>query len=147
MSGDYFNAFCYGYMIKDTVIVFFAHLIDFVYEEYVISSPKKQPAAEAVILITETGMTEQKYSFVWSQFNHYVHKFQCAIDKHVSRVERVYLYSAFFVLYFWLVITACKFSTRIAFVIIYLMSFFCTRQQILCCFSCVRLIIVMVAAS
>ena len=97
MSGDYFNAFCYGYMIKDTVIVFFAHLIDFVYviEEYVISSPKKQPEAEAVILITETGMTEQKYSFVWSQFNHYVHKFQCAIDKHVSRVERVYLHSLF----------------------------------------------------
>ena len=147
MSGDYFNAFCYGYIIKDTIIVFFAHLIDFVYEEYVISSPKKQPAAEAVILSTETGMTEKKYSFVWSQFNHYVHKFQCAIDKRVSRIERVYLYSAFIVLYFLLVITACKFSTRIAFVIIYLMSFFCTRQQILCCFSCVRLVIVMVIAS
>ena len=144
MSGDYFNAFCYGYIIKDTIIVFFAHLIDLVYEEYVISSPKKQPEAEAVILSTETGVTEEKYSFVWSQFNHYAHKFQCAIDKHVSRV---YLYSAFIVLYFLLVITACKFSTRIAFVIIYLMSFFCTRQQILCCFSCVRLIIVMVAAS
>ena len=64
---------------------------------YVISSPKKQPAAEAVILSTETGVTEEKYSFVWSQFNHYAHKFQCAIDKHVSRV---YLYSAYCFVFF-----------------------------------------------
>ena len=150
MSGDYCNAFCYGYIIKDAIIVFFAHLIDLVYEEYVISSPKKQPAAEAVILSTETGVTEEKYSFVWSQINHYVHKFQCAFDKHVERISDqvfVYLYSALFVLYFLLVITACKFSTRIAFVIFYLMSFFCTHQQILCCFSCVKFIIVMVVAS
>ena len=53
-------------------------------------APKKQPAAEAVILSTETGVTEEKYSFVWSQFNPYVHKFQCAIDKHISRAE-IYL--------------------------------------------------------
>ena len=89
MSGDYFSAFCYGYIIRDFVSQLFAQIIEDVYEVCRINTqqlPKKQPASETVILSMETSVTEEKYTFVWSQF---VHKFQCAIDKHIFRAQRI----------------------------------------------------------
>ena len=84
-SGDYFNIFCYGYIEKHILNIIIATIIENLYAVYKMNAqqpPKKQPAAEAVILSTETGVTEKKYSFVWSQFNHYVDKFRCAINIH-----------------------------------------------------------------
>ena len=135
MSGDCFNVFCYGYTIKDFVSLLFAKIIEEVYEVNSQQPPKKQPEAEAVILNTETGMTEEKYSFVWSQFNHYAHKFQCAIDKHISlyRAERILsqvdMYASlilFFLVCCFIILLVNMFSMCIC---IYLLSFFCTHQQ------------------
>ena len=70
MSGDYFNVMCYGYIIKDFTLIFSDSTINHLYTQYIFYTqqpPKKQPAADTVILSTETGVTEEKYSFVWSQ--------------------------------------------------------------------------------
>ena len=144
MSGDCFNVFCYGYTIKDFVNLLFAKIIEEVYEINSQQPPKKQPEAEAVILSTETGVTEEKYSFVWSQLNHYAHKFQCVIDKHISiyRAERILrqvdMYASLIVLFF--IIILCCFIILLVYmfsmcICIYLLSFFCTRQQSKQCFK------------
>ena len=142
MSGGYFNVFCYGYITKDFVSLLFAQIKEDIYEVYNSQqpAPKKQPETEAVILSTETGVTEEKYSFVWSQFNHYVHKFQCAICKHISRAE-IFLCQvdknmyvnliALLNIFVSIIILVYKFSMRIC---IYL-SFFYNRQQSLHCFE------------
>ena len=60
---------------KHIIDIIIAKIIENLYAVYKINAqqpPKKQPAAEAVILSTETGVTEKKYTFVWSQFNHYI---------------------------------------------------------------------------
>ena len=142
ISGDYFNVFCYGYITKDLVSLLFAQIKEDIYEVYNSQqpAPKKQPAAETVILSTETGVTEEKYSFIWSQFNHYVHKFQCAIDKHISRVDiflsQVSKYMITYVLLMMflhiLILLVYNVSMRIC---ILLLSFFFTRQQSLHCFK------------
>ena len=137
ISGDYFNVFCYGYITKDFVSLLFAQIKEDIYKVYNSQqpAPKKQPAAETVILSTETGVTEEKYSFVWSQFNNYVHKFQCAIDKHISRAEKILsqvdknmyvILIALLIIFVLIIILVYKVSMRIC---IYLLSFFYTRQQ------------------
>ena len=140
ISGDYFNVFCYGYITKDFVSLLFAQIKEDIYNSQQ-PAPTKQPAAEAVILSTETGVTEEKYNFVWSQFNPYVHKFQCAIDKHIPRAE-IFLSQvdknmyvtliALLIIFVLIIISVYKVSMRIC---IYLLSFFYTRQQSLHCFK------------
>ena len=86
-------------------------------------------------------MTEEKHSFVWSQLNHYVHKFQCAIDKHISSAEiflsqvdkNMYVNLIVFLnIFVSIIILVYKFSMCIC---IYLLSFFYNRQQSLHCFK------------
>ena len=143
ISGDYFNVFCYGYITKDFVSLLFAQIKEDIYKVYNSQqpAPKKQPAAETVILSTETGVTEKKYSFIWSQFNHYVHNFQCVIDKHISRAEiflsqvdqNIYVnLIALLHIIVLIIILVYKFSMCIC---IYLLSFFYTHQQSLHCFK------------
>ena len=70
MSGDYFNVLCYGYIIKDFTILISYFAVEHLYTQYIIYTqqpPEKEPADETVILSTETSVTEEKYSFVWSQ--------------------------------------------------------------------------------
>ena len=89
ISGDLFNIFCYGYIIKDLVSHISNAIIEVVYilyEEYEHQQSQKQPVSEAVILSTETGVTEEKYSFVWNKF---AHEFQRTLDKHISRAEHL----------------------------------------------------------
>ena len=131
------NVFCYGYITKDFLSLLFAQIKEDIYNSQQ-PAPKKQPAAETVILSTETGVTEEKHSFVWSQFNHYVHKFQCAIDKRISRAE-IFLsqvdknmYVKLLIIFVLIIILVYKVSMRIC---IYLLSFFYTRQQSLHCFK------------
>ena len=142
MSGDYFNVFCYGYIIRDFVSQLFAQIIEDVYEVYKINTQQPPKKQQTVILSMETSVTEEKYTFVWSQF---VHKFQCAIDKHIFRAQRImsqldkkkYVKSiALFLIGFVIIILVYKLSMYIC---IYLMSFFCTHHLIMCCLSCFKI--------
>ena len=142
MSGDYLNVFCYGYIIRDFVSQLFAQIIEDVYEVYKINTQQPPKKQQTVILSMETRVTEEKYTFVWSQF---VHKFQCAIDKHISGAQRImsrlgkkiYVKSiALFLICFVIIILVYKLSMYIC---IYLMSFFCTRHLIMCCLSCFKI--------
>ena len=150
MSGDYFNVLCYGYIIKDFTILLSYLTVEHLYTQYTFYTqqpPKQQPAADTVILSTETGVTEEKYSFVWSQFNKHVHKFRTAIDKYVSTAEKtvsqLQLYKYFvycmyvcawgccFLLIPFLIL--CAFYLCIIKFIRCLMSVCCTKQQIAKC--------------
>ena len=150
MSGDYFNVLCYGYIIKDITLLFSDLTVDHLYAQYIFYTqqpPKKQPAADTVILSTETGVTEEKYSFVWSQFNKHVHKFQRTIEKYVSTAEKtvsqlqmykyfVYcIYVCFFGCCVFLIpfLILCGFYLCIINCIRCLMSVCCTKQQIAKC--------------
>ena len=71
--------------ISDAII----KVVYILYEEYEHQQSQKQPVSEAVILSTETGVTEKKYSFVWSQFNKFAHEFKRTLDKQISRAENL----------------------------------------------------------
>ena len=156
MSGDYFNVLCYGYIIKDFTILLSYLSVEHLYTQYIIQTqqpPKQQPAAEAVILSTETGVTDKKYSFVWSLgLKHvlkHVHKFQSIMDKYVEYVSaaektvyQLQLYKYFvccmyvcvcgcFLLTPFLIL--CAFYLCIIKFIRCLMSVCCTKQQIAKC--------------
>ena len=136
MSGDYFNVFCYGYIIKDFVSILSTEISVNVHE-YVMNYFKQQSTAEAVIF-TETGVTEQKYSFVWSQFNQHAHKIHYAIDAHLSRarqiVSQLQLYAASFVLWcLSLLLSRYTFYMCIGTQICRMISLCCTEQQTTCC--------------
>ena len=157
MSGDYFNVLCYGYFIQDFTILLSYLAVDHLYTQYIIQTqqpPKKQPAADTVILSTETGVTEEKYSFVWSLGLKHVHKFQSTMDKYVQyvfaaekTVSQLQLFK-YFVYCMYLCVWGCCFLL-IPFLILYafykciihfvcrLMSVCCTKQQIVnCCTLC-----------
>ena len=157
MSGDYFNVLCYGYFIQDFTILLSYLAVDHLYTQYIIQTqqpPKQQPAAETVISSTETGVTEEKYSFVWSLGLKHVHKFQNAMDKYVKyvsaaeeTVSQLQLYK-YFVYCMYVCAWGCCFLL-IPFLILYafykciihfvrcLMSVCCTKQQIAkCCTLC-----------
>ena len=133
LSGDYFNVFCYGYFIKENVLMFSTIINEYAHKD-VTNPSKQQPAAETVILSTETGVTEEKYGFVWSQFNHYVHKFHViyTIEKYISRAEKVvsqlYLYIHPFLLW-WLSFIFSEFTVYVV-----ILNLTC-RLISLCCFE------------
>ena len=152
MSGDYFNVLCHGYIIKDFTILVSYLAVKHLYTQYIFYTqqpPEKEPADETVILSTETGVTEEKYSFVWSQFNfnRHVHTLQSAIYNYVSRAEKmmsqlqlykyfvycmyVCLWSCCFLLIPFLIL--CVFYLCIIKFIRCLMSVCCTKQQIAKC--------------
>ena len=156
MSGDYFNVLCYGYIIKDFTILLSYLSVEHLYTEYIIHTqqpPKQQPAAETVILSTETGVTDKKYSFVWSLgLKHvlkHVHKFQSTMDKYVKyvytaekTVNQLQLYKYFvycmyvcvwgcFLLTPFLIL--CAFYKCIIHFVRRFMSVCCTKQQIANC--------------
>ena len=137
LSGDYFNVFCYGYIIKDLMGMFSTVINEYAHED-VINSSKQQPAAEAVVLSTETGVTEEKYSFVWSQFNHYV-KFHMiyTIEKFISRAEKVVSQLVLYINPFLLWGLSLIFSEYTVYFVIFnliyhLISLCCSEQQTVC---------------
>ena len=149
-SGDYFNLLCYGYFIKDFTIMLSYLTVEHLYTQYIFYTqqpPKQQPAADTVVLSTETGVTEEKYSFVWSQFNKHVHKFQSAIEKYVSTAEKtvsqlqMYKYFVYCIYICFLgccvflipFLILCAFYLCIINCIRCLMSVCCTKQQIANC--------------
>ena len=150
ISGDLFNIFCYGYIIKDFVSQVSDAMIYILYEEYEHQQSQKQPVSETVILSTETGVTEEKYSFVWSQFNKFAHEFKRTLDKQISRainVGQLTFYTCIGLL--------CALAICLCSVCAYYMHHFCmylrnlhhrlmlvcfTKQQIKCChffFACI----------
>ena len=149
MSGDFFNVLCYGYIIKDFTILLFYFSVEHLYTQYIFHTqqpPKQQPAAETVILSTETGVTDKKYSFVWSLGLKHVHKFQSTMDKYVKYVytaekivSRLQLYKYFvYCMYVcvWVLtpfLTLYTFYKYIIHFIHCLMSVCCTKQQIVNC--------------
>ena len=152
ISGDYFNILCYGYFIQDFTILLSDLTVKHLYTQYKIYTqqpPEKEPADETVILSTETSMTEEKYSFVWSQFNFnkHVRTFQSAIYKYVSRAEKMMsqlqLYKYFVYCMYVCVwgccvllipfLILCAFYFCIIKFIRCLMSVCCTEQQIAKC--------------
>ena len=155
MSGDYFNVFCYGYIFA---ILISAITVKKIHEQYVIHTqqqPKQQPEAETVVLSTETGVTEEKHSFLWSQFNKCVHNLQCAIDKHVSRTEKFVSQFQFFSFYIRLSCIVCSPFLILCAVHICIIKFIrclllvcCTKQQIVyCCTLCKFLAIAFIATT
>ena len=84
MSGDSFNVLCCGYIIKDFTILLSDVTVKHLYAQYKIYTQqprKKHP--EGVIFSTDID------SFVGSQFNKHVHKFQSATEKNVSWTEKI----------------------------------------------------------
>ena len=81
MTGDVSNVWCYGYLIKDTMSITAANITEEMYTEYNFNQPDR------VVLSNITGLTEQRYSYVWTQFNTLVDKLQCTIKKHLSNAE------------------------------------------------------------
>ena len=149
MSGNYFNVFCYGYIIKDLTILFSTSTVKNIHEDYITYTQpltKQQPAAETVIWSTETSVTEKKYSFVWSQFNQLIDEFQCAIDKKVSTAEKIVSQFPFYnYLVYCVYVCSCVICCSIPFLILCavyicivifircLLSVCCTKQQIVYC--------------
>ena len=138
LSGDYFNVFCYGYIIKDLMCVLSIVINEYAHKD-VINSSKQQPEAETVILSTETGVTEEKYSFVWSQFNHYVHKFYMiyTIEKFISRAEKVVSQLVLYINPFLLWCLSLILSEYAVYFVIFnlichLISLCCFEQQTVC---------------
>ena len=147
ISGDLFNIFCYGYIIKDFVSHVSDAMIYILYKEHEHQQSQKQPVSEIVILSTETGVTEKKYSFVWSQFNKFAHEFKCTLDKQISRAENV----SQLTFYTWIGLL-CALAICLCSVCAYYMHHFCmylcnlhhrlmlvyfTKQQISYFFACI----------
>ena len=63
--------FCYGYLIKDFLSVLIIQSINKLHTDYHFSKE-----TEEVISSTETSMSEQKHSYIWS-----------LVDKHVTRLH------------------------------------------------------------
>ena len=67
MSGDIFNVFCYGYRIKEVMSLLFQTIKElYMYTDYNFNKE-----TEEIILSTETSISEQKYSYIWSLVDKY----------------------------------------------------------------------------
>ena len=132
MSGDYFNTFCYRYIIIDFVNILFVEITN---EEYEIKQPKKQPAAKT---IRDTEI-EMKYSFGLSQFSKYV---QHTIDSHVSRAETIVNQISYYLI--WLMCLFGMYALYNCIIICLirrLLSLCCTEQQTSWCVTCCTFIL------
>ena len=67
MSGDIFNMFYYGYLIKDFMVLSTIQTIKELHTEYYFSKE-----TEVTILSTKTSVTEQKHSYIWSLADKYI---------------------------------------------------------------------------
>ena len=133
--------FYYGYIIKDFMsLLTFNTIKSLLRTEYHFSKE-----TEVTILSTETSVTEQKHSYIWS-----------LADKYIATRLHMYWFVATNILYesarehsfffkvvdktvgciFWLYIILYGCSLIVIFIIAEIMSSCCTEKQIQCCCSC-----------
>ena len=140
MSGDIFNMFYYGYIIKDSMSLITINTIkSLLRTEYHFNKE-----TEEIILSTETSVTEQKHSYIWS-----------LADKYIATRLHMYWFAATNILYesarepsfffkvvtitvncmgLYIILYGC--SLLVIFKIAEIMSSCCTEKQIQCCCSC-----------
>ena len=140
MSGDTSNVFYYGYFIKDLMSLLFQTIKElYMYPDYDFNKE-----TEVTILSTETSISEQKHSYIWS-----------LVDKYIATRLHMYWFVATNILYesarehsfFFKVVTitvkcmglyiipyGC--SLIVIFILANIMSSCCTEKQIQCCCSC-----------
>ena len=127
LSGDIFNVFCYGYNLKHGMSLFSFQPIK---ELYMYTDYLKKKETE-VITSTETSVTEQKHSYIWSLADKYIatrlHMYWFAAT-YESAIKYLFIIVCFVGLGFIL----CGCFMIIAFV----MLSCCTERQIQCCCSC-----------
>ena len=143
MSGDIFNMFYYGYLIKDFMsLLTFNTIKSLLRTEYHFSKE-----TEVTILSTETSVTEQKQSYIWSLADKYIatrlHMYWFVATnilyesarEHSFFLKIVYITVGSIILLFWLYISpGC--SVLVIFITADIMSSCCTEKQIQCCCSC-----------
>ena len=139
MSGDIFNVFCYGYLIKDFMSLSTIQTIKELHTEYYFNKE-----TEVIILSTETSVTEQTHSYIWSLADKYIatrlHMYWFAATNIVYESAREH--SFFFKVVdktvgciSWLYIILYGCSLIVIFITAEIMSSCCT-EQIQCCCSC-----------
>ena len=144
MSGDIFNVFCYGYLIKDSMSLSTIQTIKELRTEYYFNKE-----TEVIILSTETSVTEQKHSYIWSLADKYIatrlHMNWFAVTNILYKSAREH--SFFFKVVtitvkcmgLYIILYGC--SLIVIFIIAEIMSSCCTEKQIQCCYSCFNICI------
>ena len=143
MSGDIFNMFYYGYLIKDFMSLLTIQTIKELHTEYYFNKE-----TEEIILSTETSMTEQTHSYIWSLADKYIatrlHMYWFAATnilyesarEHSFFLKIVYITVGSIILLLLLYIILYGCSVLVIFIIAEIMSSCCTEKQIHCCCSC-----------
>ena len=138
MSGDTSNMFYYGYIIKDLVSLFFKTIKElYMYTDYNFNKE-----TEEIILSTETSISEQKHSYIWSLADKYftarlhMYWFVATNILYESAREHSFLTVCFIVLCFILFGYFLEVATK-AFITAVMRSC-CTEKQIQCCYSCLN---------
>ena len=137
-GGDYFNIFCYGYIIKDHLSAFSASLFELIHAEYSASSTPSQPPTKPRT-VEETDVMEVKYSFIWSQWKTFYTKHGTIkwTMNLIGEALKILLVLVLVLVLLWFV-SACMlicFGINIG-IIVSVMSCFCTEKQTRCCFRC-----------
>ena len=139
MSGDIFNVFCYGYLIKDFMSLSTIQTIKELRTEYYFNKE-----TEVIILSTETSVTEQTHSYIWSLADKYIatrlHMYWFAVTNilYESAREHSFLFKVVTItvkcMGLYIILYGC--SLIVIFIIAEIMSSCCTEKQIQCCCSC-----------
>ena len=147
MSGDIFNVFCYGYLIKDFMSLLTIQTIKELHTEYYFNKE-----TEVIILSTETSMTEQKHSYIWSLADKYIatrlHMYWFAVTNilYESAREPSFFFKVVTItvncMGLYIILYGC--SLLVIFITTDIMSSCCTEKQIQCCCSCFNFCILMI---
>ena len=137
-GGDYFNIFCYGYVIKDLVSAISAGLFELIHAEYRASSTPSPPPTKPRT-VEEKDVMEVKYSFIWSQWKkfyttHGTIKWTMNLIGEVLKIVFLVL-----VIILLCLVSCIFFCCGIGFTV-NVMSCCCTKH-IRCCFCCATLCI------
>ena len=138
-GGDYFNIFCYGYVIRDHMSASLAAFIEYIHEEYSASSTPSPPPTKPRT-IEETGVMEVKYSFIWSQCKKFYTKhsnIKWTVNL-IGQALKILLVIVLVLILLWLV--SCMFYCCSIGIIVSVYCC-CTEKQIRCCFRCAALCI------
>ena len=138
-GGDYFNIFCYGYVIKDLVSGISAGLFEHIHVEYSASRTPSQPPTKPRT-VEEKGVMEVKYSFIWSLHKKFYTK-NSTIKWTMDLIGEALILVALVLVLVLIFLVFGIFVNYSLDIIIYVMSCCCTKKQIRCCFCCATLCI------